>query len=272
MAIGGMPLDFGLAQKLAFVTGTSRGIGRGLSELLAAEGCKAVMLARDPAIVESAAADLREKYGNTVGMAVDLTSKDEVFVAFENIRDEHGDPDILVYNNSGARGCFSYEEKDEDYEHALRILILGFAWCVQNVLPAIREKKWGRIVTMGSICAQEPHRDYAAILHNLGRPAQICMSKTLANKLGECGISVNTIATGTVDHDGGSVRRSWDSARVSSLDDEEIQRRRLRNVPMRRAGTLNEIGSLCAFLCSEQAGYIHDQTISIDGGRVAYLM
>lgn len=202
-------MDFGLEGKLAIVTGASRGLGRGIAQSLAQEGCHVLLLARELSAVESAAAQLRDKGANAHGLSVDLIRKDEVFKVMASIRERHGNPDILVYNNSGARENPFDEASDDDYLHALQILIMGFAWCVQNVLPGMKQRGWGRIVTLGSMCAKEPHRDYPAILHNLGRPAQIGMSKTLANELGEFGITVNTIATGTIDHDGGSVRRSW---------------------------------------------------------------
>lgn len=265
-------MNFGFDGKLAIVTGASRGIGRGIAQSLAQEGCQVLLLARDVAAVESAAAELRAQGAKAHGLSVDLTQKDQVFKVMAQIREQHGNPDIFVYNNGGARDSFFEEATDDDYLHAIQIMIMGFAWCLQHLLPTMKQRRWGRIVTLGSICAKEPHRDYPAILHNLGRPAQVGMSKTLANQLGEFGITVNTIATGTIDHDGGSVRRSWAKAQAAGVTDEEIQQRRLRNVPMRRAGRLDEIGALCAFLCSEQAGYLTGQTIVLDGGRVATLM
>lgn len=265
-------MDFRIDDKIAVVTGASRGIGRGVARTLAQEGCTVLLVARDAAGAEAAAAALRADGGRAHALAADVTDKVQVARLMQRIRAAHGAPSIFIYNNGGARDATFDDAGDADYIDALNVLILGFAWCLQHLLPAMKERRWGRVLTLGSICAKEPHRDYQGVLHNLGRPAQVGMSKTLANQLGEFGITVNTVATGTIEHDGGSVRRSWAQAQAAGLSTEEVQSRRLRNVPLGRFGTLDEIGALCAFLCSEQAGYISGQTIAIDGGRVASLM
>lgn len=70
--------------------------------------------------------------------------------------------------------CFD-QATDDDFRHAYEILIMGFTWCLRDVLPDMKDGGWGRIVTLGSLCAKEPHRELPIVLHNLGRPAQLCL-------------------------------------------------------------------------------------------------
>jgi 3-oxoacyl-[acyl-carrier protein] reductase len=145
---------------------------------------------------------------------------------------------------------------------------MGFTWAAREVVPAMKGNSWGRIVTLGSLCAKEPHKDFPMALHNFGRPAQVGLSKTLANELGQFGITVNTIATGMLDHDGFAVARAYDR----NLSAEEIYRLRIKDIPLKRTDTARELGDLCAFLCSERAAFLTGQTILLDGGRVGSLM
>jgi 3-oxoacyl-[acyl-carrier protein] reductase len=265
-------MDLGIAGRLALVTGGSKGIGKGVALKLAEEGCHVILLARDAAVVEAVAAEFRAKGLKAHGYSADITDKTQVLAVLAKIRAEHGDPEILIYNNGGAADSYFEQATDEEYIQANQLLILGFAWCVQALLPSMKQKRWGRILTLGSICAKEPHRDYHGILHNLGRPAQIGMSKTLANQYGEFGITFNVIATGTIANDGTSVQRSWAQNQAAGVTEEEVLARRLRNVPLKRLGTLEEYSAVCAFLCSEPAAYVTGQTIVVDGGRVNSLM
>jgi 3-oxoacyl-[acyl-carrier protein] reductase len=150
---------------------------------------------------------------------------------------------------------------------------MGFNWCVREALPGMRDAGWGRIVTLGSLCAREPHRAFPMVLHNLGRPAQIGFSKNLANEVGVDGITVNTVGTGMIDHDGEAVRRAYmPHAEKRGLSFEEIQEFRTSSIPVRRAGTAEELAAACVFLCSKPAAFITGQLLLVDGGLVASLM
>jgi len=128
-------------------------------------------------------------------------------------------------------------------------------------------------VTLGPLCAREPHKEFPNVLHNLGRPAQVGLSKTLSNEVGRYGVTVNTIATGMIDHDGHAVRRAYaNGALMKGMSSAEIDAYRVGNIPVGRTGRADELGSLCAYLCSDRAGFINGQTILLDGGRVASLM
>jgi 3-oxoacyl-[acyl-carrier protein] reductase len=126
-------------------------------------------------------------------------------------------------------------------------------------------------VVLGSLCAREPHRVIPLVLHNVARAGQVALAKTYANDLAAHGITVNTIATGMMDHDGQAAERAYSSAARLGLSEAEVTAYRIGAVPAKRAGRADELGALCAFLASDRAGYITGQTILLDGGRVASL-
>lgn len=266
-------MDFGIAGKIALVTGASQGLGKACARALADEGCTVVLLARNAERLAATASELTTRGAVVHTYAADLTDRSQLLAQIRRIREDVGSPDILVYNNGGARDVYFDEATDEDFLHAYNILVMGFVWCLRAVLPDMKSTGWGRIVTLGSLCAREPHREFPMVLHNLGRPAQLGLSKTLANQVGNFGITINTIATGMIDHDGQSAHRAYTAhARDRGLSDDEVQQYRIANIPVGRMGHAYEIGSLCAYLCSDQAGFMTGQTILMDGGRVAALV
>jgi 3-oxoacyl-[acyl-carrier protein] reductase len=120
------------------------------------------------------------------------------------------------------------------------------------------------------MCAKEPHKDIPMVLLNLARPAAAGLCKTLSNDLGQYGITVNTIAPGSIDSgEESSFRRTYRAAAAAAgRSPEELMAARLAGVPMRRPGRPEEVGALAGFLVSEIAGFITGQVILIDGGKV----
>lgn len=260
-------MDLGLKDKVALVTGASRGLGKAVAEELAQEGCKVALMARDPAKLAPVVDGLRAEGLEAMGVTGDLLNQEQVSNAWSEVRAAFGDPDIFVYNNGGPANVFFEDATDEDFLQAQEITVRGFLWSMREALPAMKRKGWGRVVTLGSLCVKEPHKEFPLVLHNTFRLAQLGMSKTLANEYGPFGITVNTIATGTISHDGDSFVRAYAAAEQRGLSKEEADRRRIANVPVGRLGRADEMGALCAFLCSDRAGYITGQAIYLDGGR-----
>ena len=265
-------MQLGIKEKLAVVTGASRGLGRAAAEALGHEGARVVLVARGADALETAAADLRAKGIDAVAMSADLTDKDQVTDLFRRVR-AIGSPEILVYNNAGARDLDFDDASDDDFLHAYQIMVMGYVWCVREIVDDMKAAKWGRIVVLGSLCAKEPHKEFPMVLHNTGRPAQLGFSKTLSNEIAKFGITVNTIGTGMLDHDGEATERAYAvRAGKRGISMRDVQRFRVAPIPVGRAGRGDELGSLCAFLCSDRAAFINGQMILLDGGRIASLI
>ncbi len=262
-------MDLGVGGKLAVVTGGSRNVGRAAVEQLAREGCRVVLVSRGTAdaneVVEAMAAE-----GHTVhALQGDVSRSDELGDMFAAIRGEYGDPDILVYSNGGPPDSLVGAASTEDYLAGYQMGVVNFLACVDHVVGHMKEKRWGRIVTLGSMCAKYPHREVPMIVHNIVRPAALGASRTLANELGRFGITVNTIGTGRIDSgEGGSFRRTYRAvAAERGVDAEELIASLLSTIAVGRAGRPEELGALCAFLCSDLAGFITGQLIICDGGQ-----
>lgn len=263
-------MDLGIAGKVALVTGGSRGLGLACAERLAREGCKVVIAARDRDRLTRAVEKLSGLGAEAHGVSADIASREGVEALADELRQSRLDPDILVFNNSGPPNPNFEDATDEEYLIAYRRMVMAFTWAAKAVLPAMKQRRWGRIVTLGSYCVKEPHSELKMVLHNLIRPAAVGLSKTIADEVGEFGITVNTIGTGTID--GGDEDSTFrinyrKRAAERGITFEEMKAIRVAPIPMQRAGEPGEVAGLCAYLASDLAGFITGQTILIDGGK-----
>lgn len=267
-------MDLGIRNKVALVTGGGRNLGRYVAEELVTEGCKVFVSAKTSESVAKAVSELRAIGGTVDGAAADLTVKADVVRLFTSVTESFGSPDILIYNNAGPPNPFFEDATDQDYLEGFATTIMGFVWCVQQAVPGMKSKKWGRIVTLGSIAAREPHNIAPVVLHNLLRPAAQGLSKTLSNQLGAYGITINTIGTGRIDtkDEQGAFRRTYrEASQRTGIPMADLLARAVSNIPVGRAGHPTEVAALCAFLCSERSSFINGQIVMCDGGQVNIL-
>lgn len=263
-------MDLGIAGKVALVTGGSRGLGMACAERLAQEGCRVVIAARDPERLQRAVERMHGFGAEAHGFSADISTREGIDKLAAELEAKGLEPDILVFNNSGPPNPSFDDATDEDYLLAYRRMVMAFSWMVKAVLPAMKQRRWGRIVTLGSYCVKEPHSELKLALHNLIRPAAVGLSKTVSDEVGEFGITVNTIGTGTID--GGDEESTFrvnyrKRAAERGITFEEMKAIRVDPIPMKRAGEPFEVAGLCAYLSSNFAGFITGQTILIDGGK-----
>jgi len=263
-------MDLGIAGKIALVTGGSRGLGLACAERLGQEGCRVVIAARDPERLDRAVARLREQGSEAHGFSADITTSEGIEALSRQLRQGGLEPDILVFNNSGPPNSNFQDATDEEYLIAYRRMVMAFNWAAKATLETMKQRRWGRIVTLGSYCVKEPHSELKMVLHNLIRPAAVGLSKTIADEVGEFGITVNTIGTGTID--GGDEESTFrinyrKRAAERGITFEEMKAIRVEPIPVKRAGEPKEVAGLCAYLCSDLAGFLTGQTILLDGGK-----
>jgi 3-oxoacyl-[acyl-carrier protein] reductase len=259
-------MDLGLAGKTALVTASSKGMGRACALGLAAEGCRVVMCARTERDVMAAADDVRRRTGaEVVAVAADVTRADHVTSLVTRARDAFGDVDVLVANAGGPpRGVFD-ELTDEQWYGAFDVSLLSVVRLIREVLPGMRRRRWGRIITIQSSSVKQPIPGLD--LSNAIRPGAAGLMKTLANDLGRDNVLVNTVCPGRILTD-----RLLGGARGAGLSPEAYALQVGADVPLGRVGTPEEFANVVVFLASERASYVTGVALQVDGGLIRGLL
>lgn len=263
-------MDLGIRGRVALVTGGTHGMGRVVAERLADEGARVVVVARGRSGLDDTVAAIAARGGEAAGVAADLTELDSYdFIAAETAK-AFAAPDIAVFTPvappSGGFDAFDEPAYDDAYSN----IVKAFRRFAQSVVPAMKERRWGRIVTIGSGAAKSPARasvlNFDYILANVVRPAALGLSRSLADELAPHGVTVNTVAPGFIDT-GEAYKLFFEyCAREANMEFEPFMEAFTRRIPANRFGRPEEVGSLVAFLCGRDAGYVTGQYIVADGG------
>ncbi len=259
-------MDLGLKGKAALVCGSSQGIGRAIAEALAAEGADVVVNSRSAEKVKATATEIAAATGARVfGAAGDLTDPPAVVSVVEAARAALGKVDILV-TNTGGPPSGPFEDHDaEAWRHAIAQNLESVVNLVREVLPEMKERRWGRIVNVTSISVKQPVG--GLILSNSIRAAVTGFAKTISNEAAPFNVTVNCVLPGYT-----RTERLVDLAEATAgrtgASIEDIYAQWAQEAPMGRLAEPEELGAMAAFLCSEQAGYVTGQSVAVDGGWI----
>ncbi|MEV6030517.1 SDR family oxidoreductase [Nonomuraea sp. NPDC052116] len=248
-------MDLGISGKVALVTGGSAGIGLAAAKSLAREGCDVCVAARNPERLAEAVVQLQE-YGKVVhAVLADVEDPAAARRVVEETRDVLGPIDILVASSGGPPSGRFDETSLADWDVAVQRNLLGTVRLMYAVLPEMRSRGWGRIVTITSRSAREALDGLA--LSNATRSAVAGVVRTLAREVARDGVLVNNVMPGPIDTD-----------RLRTLaGDEEGLARRGEAVPIGRVGNPEEVGDVVAFLASERASFVNGISMLVDGGE-----
>src|SRR5436309_15035163 len=164
-------MDFGIKEKVALVVGGSKGIGRAISKDLGREGCKVVVVAQKRDAIDETVAAIRAAGGTAMGLSGDMTNKESIVRVVADARAAFGEIEIGVFNTDVIAKARFEEATDETYLTSFQTYALAYAWFAQQLLPAMKERRWGRLVTAGSMAVRMPHREYPLIGSTVGRAA-----------------------------------------------------------------------------------------------------
>ncbi len=242
-------MDLGLAGKVALVTAGSKGIGRGIAEQLVAEGAKVALTSRDEARAQQVAEEIGAR-----GYAFDANDLDAIAPLLDAVENDLGPIDIYIANTGGPPVGDPLGFTREQWEAAQRTLLISPTMILQRLLPAMRERGFGRVVAVGSGAVIEPLDPLQ--LSNAHRPGLVAAFKVLARQFAKDGVTLNHVHPGRIATDrmiafGGSLEAAQENAKQT--------------IPAQRLGTVEEFASAAVFLCSRQAGYINGTALLVDG-------
>ncbi len=240
--------------RVAIVTGASRGIGRSIANRLASDGIEVIGTATTEAgadtITETLSLNGAGPDGK--GYVLDVSQSDSIDAFFEAVKANHGAPLILVNNAGITRDNLSLRMKEEEWQAVLDTNLGSIYRMVKNCLRAMTKARWGRIINISSVVARMGNAgqsNYAA-----AKAGMEGYSRALASVLGSRSITVNCVAPGFIETD---MTRELSDAQSAAM---------LERIPIARLGAADEVAALVAFLAGDESGYITGETVHINGG------
>ena len=252
-------MDLGIKDRVAIITGGSRGLGRMSALSLAREGVKVSICGRTQSTLNSTVAELKALGVSATGIVADVAEHESARKVFDTTQAELGPVDILVNNVGGRKGTSVVDTTDEEMEGGFNMNL----WCalrfMRLAIPGMKERKWGRVINITSIYGREygGSVDYMA-----AKAALIATTKFAALELIKDNVLVNSVAPGSIIHPGGSWERF-----CATQPPEVVQEFIARNLPAGKFGWPEPIGDTVAFLASERASLITGACINVDGGQ-----
>jgi 3-oxoacyl-[acyl-carrier protein] reductase len=260
-------MELGLKDKIALVTGSSRGIGRGIATTLAAEGCDVMLTGRDQTALEEAAAEIRSKGRRAATSVLDLREKDAAEKLIQRVKKEFGTLDILV-NNAGAtkRGDF-LALTDADWEDGYALKFFGHMRLARAAWPLLKERH-GSMITIGGTGARKPTAQFT--IGSSVNAAAAAFTKCLADRGKTDGVQVNCIHPSVVETDR-TRRRIKAEIERTGKSEKDIRGEILHEFNTIRFGTIEDVGNLVTFIVSSRASWLQGATIDLDGGEIPVL-
>jgi 3-oxoacyl-[acyl-carrier protein] reductase len=260
-------VDLGIAGKVAFVVGGSKGIGLEAARMLAAEGCRTVVVARTQRHIDAAVQAIEDAGGTATGISADMTSRDDIARAVATATEIFGSPQIVITQaDFHVRGFFEEIEDDEAFVESFRAYTMSQVHILRAVLPGMKAAGWGRFVHIGSATAKEPQNKPPHTIANGTRPSTVGLLKSLADEYARFGITINTVAPGWI----ATKTTNWYLSTHEGLTEDDARRDWMiekAGVPAGRLGDPREIASTIVYLCSDLGGYVNGHYIAVDGGH-----
>ncbi len=257
-------MDLGLQGKIAVVLAASSGIGQGIATVLAQEGCKLAICARDHARLDAVAETIcSSTKADVFARPCDVARAESLDGFLDAVFATFGRVDILVNNSGGPAAGQCFDFADRDYESAFHLVLMSKVRACRRVVPAMIQNGWGRIINIESTSVKSALENM--VLSNVFRSASTAFAKTLSMEVASSGIRVHTVMSGPMMTN--RVNELGNSAAAKKgIPFEQWKREAESGTPLGRFGDPREFGEFVAFLASERAAYMNGTCIAFDGG------
>jgi 3-oxoacyl-[acyl-carrier protein] reductase len=258
-------MDLGIKGKVALVLASSRGLGQAMAVSLAREGVKVAVTGRSLEGLQKSVELIQAAGGTALALNWDLSDASVIDTLVTRVEKELGPIDILINNTGGPPPTPAAGQDPALWQKSFNDMVLSLIAITDRVLPGMRQRKWGRIITSTTSGAIAPIKNLA--ISNTLRAALLAWSKTLATEVAADGVTVNIIMPGRVATDR---LRQLDEAKAKrdGADYEDVVKQMIKQIPVGRYGDPKEYGDTAAFLASQNASFITGSVIRVDGGQI----
>ena len=241
-----------LKNKVAVITGASRGIGKSIALLMAKNGAKVVVAARNQELLDSLVAEIESSDGEALAVAGDVSSTDDANNLISSAVEAFGQVDILVNNAGITSDGLLLRMKDEDWDAVLDINLKGAFICTRAVAKVMTKKRYGRIINISSVVGEMGNAGQAN--YCASKAGMIGLTKSNAKELGKRNITVNAVTPGFITTD------------MTDGLTEKVINELTAQIPLGCLGEANDVAEAVLFLASEQSKYITGQVLGVNGG------
>jgi 3-oxoacyl-[acyl-carrier protein] reductase len=238
--------------RVAFVTGASRGIGRAIALTLCRAGYDIAVGSPELEKNEEVAEEIRTCSGKACAINLDLSSHASIKESFARTLTEFGRIDILVNNAGITRDGLALRMKPEDWDRVLQVNLTGAFQCIQQVLGPMMRERWGRIINIASVVGEMGNAGQSN--YSASKAGLIGLTKSIAQEMGSRNITVNAIAPGYIETD------------MTANLTQELKDKMLANIPLKRIGRPQDVANAVKFLASDDASYITGHVLDVNGG------
>lgn len=247
-------METSIKGKTVIVTGASKGIGKGIATVFAKHGANVALAARDTNAAKECAKEISSYGFHAEAFHVDVKSKESTDSLVQEVVHKFGKIDILCANAGIFPSCTIDQMKLSDWENVMNTNVRGTLFSLQSCLPYLKKVEFGRVIITSSITG--PVTGYSGWAHyGASKAAQLGFMRTAALELAPFNITINAVMPGNIVTEG-----------LEGLGSEYLERMAA-SIPLKRLGSVEDIGYAALFLASREAGFITGQTITIDGGQ-----
>jgi 3-oxoacyl-[acyl-carrier protein] reductase len=239
-------------RRVAAITGGGKGIGRAIADRLACRGTKVVLSGRDAAALETACGEIRAKGGEALAVPGDVSKAVDADQLCAKTLEAFGRADILVNNAGITRDNLVMRMSEQEWDEVLDTNLKGAFLCIKAFTRPMMKQRWGRIVNVSSVVGLTGNPGQANYVAS--KAGVIGLTKAVAKELASRHITVNAVAPGFIE-----------TAMTAGLS-EKVREGLQAQIPLGRLGSPEDVAHAVAFLCSEEAGYVTGQVLSVDGG------